>query len=54
MHDIKPGQNQDPQKAVDAKFGTYKDPVETLSDADRLPNLKEGPSPSPFKQLRDA
>jgi hypothetical protein len=53
MNDIKPDANGNTQKSIDSKFGTYKDPASTLSDADRFPNTKEGPQPSPFKSLRD-
>ncbi len=54
MSDIKVPDNTNPQKAIDSKFGTYKDAAENLSDNDRFPNMKEGPQPSPFKSMRDA
>jgi len=54
MQDIKVPSGTNPQKAIETKHGTYKDPVETLSESDRFPNTTEGPQPSPFKSLRDA
>ncbi len=54
MNDPKlPTGNENPQKAVESRFGTYKDAAATLSDNDRFPNMKEGPQPSPFKSMRD-
>jgi hypothetical protein len=52
MNDIKPSPNQNPQQAIDARFGTYKDAAANLSDADKFPNTKEGPQPSPFRNMR--
>ncbi len=54
MEDIKVPPSTNPQKQIDSKFGTYKDPAETLSDTDKFPNMTEGPQPSPFKSLKDA
>lgn len=54
MNDIKVPDNSNPQKAVESKFGKYEDPASKLSDNDRFPNMKEGPSPTPFKSLRNA
>ena len=54
MNDIKAPDNTNPQKAIDSRFGTYKDAASTLSDADRFPNTKEGPGPTPFKSVRNA
>lgn len=51
--DLKVPTSGDPQKAVESKFGKYDDAASRLSDADKFPNLKEGPQPSPFKSLRD-
>lgn len=53
MNDIKPAPDGNTQKAVESRFGTYKDAASTLSDNDRFPNMKEGPQPSPFKSMRD-
>ena len=39
---------QNPDKVT---HGTYKDAAVTLPEADKFPNLKEGPQPSPFKGL---
>jgi hypothetical protein len=54
MEDLKIPDNSNPQKAVESRYGKYDDAASKLSDNDRLPNMKEGPAPSPFKSLRDA
>lgn len=43
-----------PQVGIDRQMGTYKDPVESIPDADRTQesSMPMAPAPSPFKNLK--
>lgn len=43
-------QIQDPQDAIDAAYGTYKDPIPDMTPEQRLPlpSLPQAPQPKPY------
>lgn len=42
-------EHNDATEKYDAEHGSYKDPVKSVPEAERLPLRPQGPDPSPFK-----